>query len=101
MVKPAETRSLLPHEHGAYGQIAMPLLCAWMLGRPGAASLLLGAGAFAGFLSYEPLLVAVGRRGRRAREEHGPRARRLAAGILAVAVALAGAGFALAMREAR
>src|SRR5512137_532702 len=94
-------RSLLPHEHGAYGQVALPLACALALGRPGAAAVLLAAGAFAGFLSYEPLLVAVGSRGRRALEEDGARARRLAAGLLAAAVALAGAGFLLATPAAR
>jgi hypothetical protein len=98
---PTENRSLLPHEHGAYGQIAMPLVCALSLGRPGAAAWLLAAGAFAGFLSYEAVLVAVGRRGRRAQQEHGGRARRLAAGILGLAVLLAGAGFALAPPDAR
>jgi hypothetical protein len=94
-------RSLLPHEHGAYGQIALPLVCALALGRPGPAAALLAAGAFAGFLSYEPLLVAAGSRGARAREEDGPRARRLAAGLITAAVALAGAGFLLASPAAR
>ena len=94
-------RSLLPHEHGAYGQIALPLVCSLGLGRPGTAAALLAAGAFAGFLSYEPLLVATGSRGRRAREEDGPRARRLAASLLAGAFALAGAGFLLASPAAR
>jgi len=94
-------RSLLPHEHGAYGQVAMPLVCALALGRPGVAAALLAAGAFAGFLSYEPLLVATGNRGKRARDEDGRRALRLAAGLLAGAVALAGAGFLLASPAAR
>jgi len=101
MGKPSEIRSLLPREHGAYGQIVMPLLCGLALGRPGAAAWLLAAGAFLGFLSYEPLLVASGRRGRRVQEEHGGRARRLAGGILAAAASLAGAGFALSPPEAR
>jgi len=79
----------------------MPLVCALALGRPGPAAALLAAGAFAGFLSYEPLLVAVGNRGKRAREEDGPRARRLAAGLLVAAVSLAGAGFVLASPSAR
>ena len=94
-------RSLLPHEHGAYGQVALPLVCALALGRPGPAAVLLASGAFAGFLSYEPLLVAVGNRGKRARDEDGPRALRLAAGLIAVAVILAGAGFLLASPPAR
>ncbi len=94
-------RSLLPHEHGAYGQIALPLVCALGMGRAGAAAALLAAGAFAGFLSYEPLLVATGNRGKRARDEDGARARRLAAGLLAAAVVLAGVGLALASPIAR
>ncbi len=97
----AQRRSLLPHEHGAYGQIAMPLVCALALGRPGPAAFLLAAGAFAGFLSYEPLLVATGNRGKRAKDEDGARAMRLAGGLLAAAVALAGAGFLLASPAAR
>jgi hypothetical protein len=101
MRRVTDDRSLLPHEHGAYGQIAMPILSGLALGRPGPAAWLLAAGAFLGFLSYEPLLVASGRRGRRTQEEDGPRARRLAAGILTAAVALSGAGFALSPPEAR
>ena len=101
MRKLTEDRSLLPHEHGAYGQIAMPILCGLALGRPGAAAWLLATGAFLGFLSYEPLLVASGRRGRRTQEDHGARARRLAGWILTAAVALSGAGFALSSPEAR
>jgi hypothetical protein len=94
-------RSLLPHEHGAYGQIAVPLACALALGRPGPAAVLLALGSFAGFLSYEPLLVATGHRGRRAREEDGARAWRLAALLLAGSVLLAGTGFLLAAPAAR
>lgn len=94
-------RSLLPHEHGAYGQIALPLVCALALGRPGIPAIFLALGAFAGFLAYEPLLVATGNRGKRAREEDGARARRLATGLLVAAVALAGAGFLLASPAAR
>jgi hypothetical protein len=101
MRKPSEHRSLLPHEHGAYGQIAMPILCGLALGRPGPGAWLLATGAFLGFLSYEPLLVASGRRGRRTQEDHGARARRLAAWFLAAAVALSGAGFVLSPPEAR
>ena len=101
MRNPSQSRSLLPHEHGAYGQIALPLLCGLALGRPGAAAWLLALGAFLGFLSYEPILVASGRRGRRAREEHGTRARGLAGGFLSAAVALCGTGFVLSPPAAR
>jgi len=101
MGKAREARSLLPHEHGAYGQVAMPILCGLALGRPGAAAWLLAAGSFTGFLSYEALLVASGRRGARALEEDGARARRFVARALAAAACLAGAGFALSSPEAR
>ncbi len=94
-------RNLLPHEHGAYGQIAMPLACGLALGRPGPAAFLLAAGAFAGFLAYEPLLVATGRRGRRARDEDGARAVRLAFRLAAAATLLAGAGLFLSPPAAR
>jgi hypothetical protein len=101
-VKPdAPVRSLLPHEHGAYGQIAVPIVTGLSLGRPGSGALLLGIGAMAAFLSYEALLVATGRRGARAREEHGRRARRVAGGWLSAAALFGGAGFALAPPVAR
>ncbi len=101
MTNASRARNLLPHEHGAYGQLLFPIACGLALGRPGAAAWLLSAGAVAGFLAYEPLLVAAGNRGRRAQEESGSRARRLAAGLLAAAALLAGAGFALASPAAR
>lgn len=94
-------RSLIPHEHGAYGQIAMPLLAGLLLGRPGAAALLLAAASFAGFLAYEPALVASGHRGRRAREEDGPRAMRWVAALGGACLALGLAGLAMAPPAAR
>jgi len=98
---PPSGRSLLPHEHGAYGQLLFPLACGLSLGRAGAAAWLLSAGAVAGFLAYEPLLVLAGNRGSRARDLHGARALRLAAGLLATAAVLAGWGFLLAPAPAR
>ncbi len=94
-------RSLIPHEHGAYGQLAMPLLAGLLLGRPGAAALLLAAAFLLGFLAYEPALVAWGHRGRRAREEDGGRALRRVAALGATCLALGLAGFALAPPAAR
>jgi len=100
-VPPPKRRSLVPHEPGAYGQIALPLAVALALGRPGASALLLAGAAFAGFLAYEPLLVATGRRGRRARDEDGARAWRAAGARGALAVALGLPGFLLAPPLAR
>ena len=94
-------RSLVPHEHGAYGQILMPLFTGLLLGRPNAAALLLATASLAGFLAYEPALVASGHRGRRAREVDGARALGWVAGLGAAALALGFAGFWLAPPAAR
>jgi hypothetical protein len=67
-------RSLLPKEHGAYAELAVPMLAALMAGAPGIPALVLAMGAWAFFLAHEPALVLLGRRGERARTEHGERA---------------------------
>ena len=67
-------RSLLPKEHGAYAELAVPMLAALTAGAPGASALLLATGAWAFFLGHEPALVLLGRRGERARTEHRERA---------------------------
>jgi hypothetical protein len=97
----APERSLVPHEHGAYGQIALPIVTGLSLGRPTASALMLGLGALAGFMAYEPLLVLTGRRGARARDRHGRRAWRVAGIWLGLAVLLGGCGFAIAPLHAR
>lgn len=94
-------RSLIPHEHGAWGQIALPVLTGLFLGRPGAAALLLAAAFLTGFLAYEPALVASGQRGRRAREEDGRRALRWVLALGGACLALGLAGFALASPAAK
>ena len=98
---PAPAPSLLPREHGAYGQLAFPLATGLALGRPGAAAFLLCAAAIAAFLAHEPLLVVLGQRGSRARDAHGRRALRalLAAGL--GAAGFAGAGLWLSDPETR
>lgn len=97
----AGRRSLIPREHGAYGQMAMPLLTGLLLGRPGAAAVLLALAALAGFLAYEPALVAAGHRGQRARQEDGRRALGRVAALAVAALALGLAGLALAPPAAR
>mgnify|MGYP000843993674 FL=1 len=63
---------LLPREHGAYGQLLLPLCTALVLGgRPQSVSYLLCATALALFWAHEPLLIVLGQRGTRARREHG------------------------------
>jgi hypothetical protein len=95
------TRTLVPHEHGAYGQLALPLVTALALGHPNAPSLLLAYALVAAFVAHESLLVLLGQRGKRASQGDGPRARRVLA-ILGTQAALAGlAGFYLATPVAR
>lgn len=79
------TRSLWPREHGAYGQLAVPLAVALASGRPGVAAIGLTTAAVAGFLAHEPALVLAGRRGARAKHEARPRATRRLVGLGAVA----------------
>ena len=69
-------KHLLPREHGAYAELGFPLLSGLLLGSPGAASVLFVAAAVLLFLANEPLVVLLGVRGKRAREEHAAGARR-------------------------
>jgi len=94
-------RPLIPHEHGAWGQLLLPLLCGLALGRLTAAALLLAAAVILFFLAHEPLLVMLGQRGARARAEHGARARRWLGALLGAAAAAGAAGLALAPAAAR
>lgn len=70
-------RSLWPKEHGAYGQLGVPLLAALLLARPSWASLFFALSSVFLFLLHEPLLVVLGQRGKRAINEVGERAWRL------------------------
>jgi hypothetical protein len=63
--------TLLPREHGAYGQLAFPLVTAVLVGQVNTVSLAWIAAVVAGFLAHEPLLILLGRRGARARRERG------------------------------
>lgn len=97
LVVPGATRSLWPREHGAYGQLLLPLVLAFVLVPPTVAAVGFAIAAVAGFLSHEPLLVLLGHRGPKARSEAGRRAARLLL-VLAATGALAG-GVALALAE--
>jgi hypothetical protein len=94
-------RSLLPQEHGAWGQLAMPLLSGLAIRRPTLPALLIGAATVLAFLAHEPWLVALGHRGLRAREQDGPRALRAMIALLAAAGAVGAAGLSLAPGAAR
>jgi hypothetical protein len=83
-------RSFAPKEHGAYGQLAFPLVTALATARPTVASLLLISAAVVAFVLHEPALIVLGHRGSRARREDGPRALRWLV-VLGGTGALAGA----------
>lgn len=68
--------TLLPKEHGAYGQIAFPLATAFLAAGVSSAGILVAAAVVAGFLAHEPALVVLGQRGPRAKRELGRRAAR-------------------------
>lgn len=85
------TVSLLPREHGAYGQMALPLVTSFAVAGVTRPALLVALATVAGFLSHEPLLALAGLRGARA----GPAERRRAARWLTVTGAIAvGSGLA-------
>ncbi|HKE85207.1 MAG TPA: YwiC-like family protein [Vicinamibacterales bacterium] len=69
---------MLPREHGAYGQLAFPLITSFAVAGFSTAATLIGLSAVAAFLVHEPLLVLLGRRGVRAGRDH----RRAAIGAL-------------------
>jgi hypothetical protein len=85
-------RSLMPREHGAYGQIGLPLAVALASGRPRIAAILLAIAAASAFFAHEPARVVLGHRGTKARRIDGPRAlqRALALGAFALSAGIAG-----------
>jgi len=89
-------RSLAPREHGAYAQLALPMLAALGAGRPGVVAVLLSVSAWALFFAHEPVLVLLGRRGERPRAEHGARARTRLAVLCVTGAALGLAALVLA-----
>ena len=89
-------RSLWPREHGAYFQLGIPLVTAGLVHPPNAAVVALVAAACLAFLANEPLLVVLGHRGPRLRAQAGRRAGVRLAVLASSAIALGGAGLALA-----
>ncbi|HTJ80391.1 MAG TPA: YwiC-like family protein [Polyangiaceae bacterium] len=85
-----------PKEHGAYAELALPLVATFAASRPTVAGLGWAIAACAAFVAHEPLLVLLGHRGTRARREGGPTARRWLAVTSTVALAAAAHAFTLA-----
>jgi hypothetical protein len=89
-------RSLLPREHGAYFQLAIPLVAAGFSQLPDMAGAAVMAAACLAFLAHEPLLILVGARGPRLRSAEGARARARFAALAAGAAALGAIGLTMA-----
>jgi len=60
---------LLPKEHGAYGQLALPIVTALSATAVSTPGLFLTASAVAGFLAHEPASILLGLRGSRVKRE--------------------------------
>lgn len=91
-------RSLFPREHGAYFQLAIPLVAACLAQTPTLAALALAVAAVAAFLAYEPLAVLLGGRGPRVATAETPRARTRLLLLGSPATALGVVGLVLAPR---
>lgn len=87
---------MLPREHGAYFQLAIPLVAAAFSQPPRFAGASIMIAACLAFLAHEPLLILVGARGPRLRASDGGRARARFAALAGGAVAAGGVGLALA-----
>jgi len=79
--------SLLPKEHGAYGQNAYPLVTSLAVAGIDTPAALIAIAVIAGFLAHEPLLVLLGRRGLRARRQMARGAAMWCATVTTIAVA--------------
>jgi YwiC-like protein len=78
---------MLPREHGAYGQLLLPMISALAIGRPDGAAFAWAAASVLVFLAHEPLMVLLGLRGAKASRNDRRRARAwLSAYLTGVAV---------------
>ncbi len=73
--KRSRSQSLLPKEHGVYAEVFFPLTTGLVMSHGAFAAGLLCLAIVSAFLFHEPLLVLLGRRGKRALEKLGDRAR--------------------------
>ena len=92
---------MVPREHGAYAQLALPLLTAFGIAGFSLPGALLAIAIVLVFLLHEPVLVMIGGRGLRARRELGAAARRRAIALFTAAVPFGVAGLVLAPTNAR
>ena len=86
----ARPRSMAPKEHGAWGQLVIPLAVVLGLGRPRLVALGLALAVVAMFLAHEPLSVLIGKRGTRAVREVGQLAKRRLLLLIGTAMLIGG-----------
>jgi YwiC-like protein len=96
-----DASSLIPREHGAYGQLVFPLVTAIAVAGVSSSAVLIALSAVAGFLAHEPLLIVLGRRGVRAKRERGRAAVAVLIVTTTVAIAAGALALLLAPREIR
>ncbi len=92
---------LLPREHGAYAQLAFPLLSGLLVSGPTVAGVALALAVVSLFLAYEPAAVLLGVRGVRLQREEDRPARRQLTVLVPTALVLAAAAFLEATPHAR
>jgi uncharacterized protein YhhL (DUF1145 family) len=83
-------RSLAPKEHGAYGQLGLPLFVGLALGTPHVLSWCVALASVLAFLAHEPLLLVLGQRGKAAQRTQAERARRKLFGLALVGLVTSG-----------
>lgn len=99
--RPARTYSLWPREHGAYAQLAFPLVTALAHAHWSLTSICFAFGAVAVFLAHEPALILMGHRGVRALDTTGRAALHRLALLGGLAVALGSVGLVTGSLAAR
>jgi hypothetical protein len=67
--------TLLPREHGAYAELAFPLVTGWAMAIPSFSAMALGAAAVLFFLANESVAILLGVRGKRMQTQLGTVAR--------------------------
>ena len=92
---------MLPREHGAYFQMALPLVTALVIARASLPAIFIAIAVICGFLAHEPLLLLLGGRGVRARQAIGSRARIYFGTIVLSMLAAGVAAFSLTAAAAR
>lgn len=93
MASSTQKRPLIPHEHGAYAELLLPLTTGLALAGLSWPAWALALSVTAGFVAHESALVLVGTRGSRIQKEEGPTARRWLAVLGALALVLGALGF--------